>query len=58
VNKATGANGTPLGTPVRMSPVNDTPVVEDDSKKIQPTVEKAKKRKAEAETNELKVILH
>jgi hypothetical protein len=38
-----------------MSPVNDTPVVEEDSKKMQPTVEMGKKRKAETEATEFKV---
>lgn len=56
VNRATGANVTPLGTPARMSPVNDTPVVEEDSRKMQPTAETAKKRKVETETTESKVL--
>jgi hypothetical protein len=56
VNKATGANETPLGTPVRMSPVNDTPVVEENTQKQQPAAETSKKRKAEMpETTEPKV---
>jgi len=55
VNKATGANDTPLGTPLRMSPVYDTPVVEE---KSQPAVDTLKKRKAEAGTTESKVRLY
>ena len=58
MNQATGANGTPLGTPVRMSPVNDTPVVEEDSRQMQPPAVAAKKRKAETETTESKVLLY
>lgn len=54
VNRATGANITPLGTPARMSPVNDTPVVEEDSRKMQPTAETTRKRKVETETTESK----
>ncbi|KAF9654022.1 hypothetical protein BDM02DRAFT_1137030 [Thelephora ganbajun] len=54
MNQATGANDTPLGTPVRMSPVNDTPVVEEDIQKSQSTTELPKKRKAEPESAESK----
>lgn len=52
VNRATGANDTPLGTPVRMSPVNDTPVVEENTPKKEPAAEIPKKRRAEPETTE------
>ena len=55
VHRATGANDTPLGTPVRMSPVNDTPAVEDNTQKGQPAAETPKKRKAEPETIDSKV---
>lgn len=58
MNQATGANGTPLGTPARMSPINDTPVGEVDSKKMQPTAEATRKRKAEAEITGLEVRLY
>lgn len=58
MNQATGANDTPLGTPVRMSPVNDTSVVEGDSKKMQLATEAVKKRKVEVETTEPKVLLY
>lgn len=58
VNRATGANDTPLGTPVRMSPVNDIPVVKEDSKESEPTAKTPKKRKAETETTESKAGLH
>lgn len=54
-NKATGANDTPLGTPARMSPVNDTPVADENSQKDEPTVEVQKKRKAEPEATDSKV---
>jgi hypothetical protein len=55
VNRATGANDTPLGTPIRMSPVNDTPVVKEDAQKGQPAVGTSRKRKPESETTESKV---
>jgi hypothetical protein len=54
VNQATGANETPLGTPLRMSPVNDTPVVEENTQSV-PAAETPKKRKAEPETTESNV---
>ena len=54
MNRATGANDTPLGTPVRMSPVNDTPVVDENTQKDRPAAETSKKRKAEVETTEPK----
>ena len=46
MNQGTGANDTPLGTPVRMSPVNDTPVVEENTQSV-PAPNTPKKRKAE-----------
>ena len=49
MNQATGANDTPLGTPVRMSPVNDSSVVEGDSGQRKPPSENPKKRKMETE---------
>ena len=55
VNRATGANDTPLGTPIRMSPVNDTPALKEDAQEGQPAVGTLKKRKAESETTESKV---
>ena len=58
VNRATGANGTPLGTPVRMSPVNDTPAVEENTQKSLPAAKTSEKRKAEPETIESKVCFH
>lgn len=54
-NRATGANDTPLGTPIRMSPVNDAPVVKEDVQKGQPAVGTSKKRKAESKITESKV---
>lgn len=49
VNQATGANDTPLGTPVRMSPVqNDTPVNGEGPEEKHHMPETVKKRKAEA----------
>lgn len=58
VNRATGANDTPLGTPIRMSPVNDAPVVKEDVQKDQLAVKTSKKREAEFETTESKVRLY
>ena len=58
VNKATGANDTPLGTPVRMSPVNDTPVVDENTQKNRPVTETPKKRKAEPEITGSNVCFH
>lgn len=58
VNRATGANDTPLGTPIRMSPVNDTPVLKEDAQEGQPAVGTSKKRKAESETTESKVCFY
>lgn len=55
LNQATGANDTPLGTPVRMSPVNDTPVVKENTQKSQPVAATPKKRKVDPETTEPKV---
>lgn len=55
VSRATGANETPLGTPARMSPVNGTPLVEENPQESQPAVETSKKRKAEPEITESKV---
>lgn len=58
MNKATGANGTPLGTPVRMSPVNDTSAIEGNAHNGQPEAEVPKKRKAETGATELRVRSH
>ena len=57
-NRATGANDTPLGTPVRMSPVNDTPVADENTQKHRPAAEIPKKRKAEPEPIELNVCFY
>lgn len=57
VNRATGANDTPLGTPARMSPVNDTPTADENTQKDRPA-EIPKKRKAEQETTESNVCLY
>jgi cell growth-regulating nucleolar protein len=54
VNQATGANDTPLGTPIRMSPVNGTPVIEENTQKSRSVVETSKKRGAELEAEESK----
>jgi len=53
-NQATGANDTPLGTPVRMSPVNGTPAIEEDTQESRPAAETSKKRGAELEATESK----
>lgn len=58
VNRATGANDTPLGTPVRMSPVNGTPAIEENTQDSQPATEMSKKRRAEPEAAELKVYFY
>ena len=55
--QGTGANDTPLGTPVRMSPVNDIPVVEENTQNT-PAVEVSKKRKAEPEATESNVSFY
>ena len=57
MNKATGANDTPLGTPVRMSPVNDIPVVEENTQNT-PAAKTPMKRKAESEITESNVRFH
>jgi hypothetical protein len=57
MNQATGANETPLGTPVRMSPVSDAPVVKEEPKESEATAKTPKKRKAETEPTESKVCL-
>ncbi|KAF9793125.1 hypothetical protein BJ322DRAFT_100742 [Thelephora terrestris] len=56
MNQATGANETPLGTPVRMSPVSDAPVVKEEPKESEATAKTPKKRKAETEPTESKDI--
>ena len=57
-NRGTGANDTPLGTPVRMSPVNNTPVTEESTQESRPAAETSKKRGVEPEAAESKVCFH